>query len=78
MRVINLLRLQGLPILQQLRLEEALLRADAGNWCILNDGSATTAVVLGISGCGALLPGIKRLCAGPTVKYAGKRCRCLA
>ena len=50
MRVINLLRLQGLPILKQLRLEEALLRADAGNWCILNDGSATAAVVLGISG----------------------------
>lgn len=56
MRVVNLLRLQGLPILQQLRLEEALLRADAGNWCILNDGSATAAVVLGISGYGALLP----------------------
>ncbi len=49
--LVRLLRLRGLPILQQLRLEEALLRADAGNWCILNDGSATPAVVLGISGC---------------------------
>lgn len=52
--VIKLLRLRGLPILQQLRLEEALLRADSGNWCILNDGSATASVVLGISGYGVL------------------------
>ena len=31
-------------------LPEALLRADAGNWCIVNDGAAAPSVVLGISG----------------------------
>jgi len=45
------LRLSGMPILQQLRLEEALLRADAGNWFLLNDGTPEPAVVMGISGC---------------------------
>lgn len=46
----RLLRLRQVPILQQLRLEEALLRADDSNWCILNDGSPTPAIVMGISG----------------------------
>lgn len=36
-------------ILDQLRLEEALLRADERNWCLLNTGSSR-AIVLGISG----------------------------
>jgi hypothetical protein len=30
--------------------QEALLRADAGNWCIVNDGAPDPSVVLGISG----------------------------
>ena len=47
----RVLRLSGMPILQQLRLEEALLRADAGNWFLLNDGTPEPAVVMGISGC---------------------------
>ena len=46
----NLLRLRGYPILQQLRLEEALLRADKANWCIVNDGTPSPAIVMGISG----------------------------
>ena len=46
----NLLRLRGYPILQQLRLEEALLRADKANWCIINDGTPSPAIVMGISG----------------------------
>ena len=50
MAVCRLLRLRQVPILQQLRLEEALLRADDTNWCIINDGSATPAIVMGISG----------------------------
>lgn len=37
------------PILQQLQWEEALLRADSRNWCLLNRGSPP-AIVLGISG----------------------------
>ena len=55
MAVCRLLRMRQVPILQQLRLEEALLRADDANWCIINDGSATPAIVMGISGC-ALRP----------------------
>ena len=47
----RVLRLSGMPILQQLRLEEALLRTDAGNWFLLNDGTPEPAVVMGISGC---------------------------
>jgi len=38
-----------MPIIEQLRLEEALLRADTGNWCLINQG-APKAIVMGISG----------------------------
>lgn len=44
-----LLRLQSVPILEQLQIEEALLRLDDREWVILNEGS-TPAIVLGISG----------------------------
>lgn len=47
---IQLLRLWQFPILRQLQLEEALLRVDDRNWCIINDGAATPAIVMGISG----------------------------
>lgn len=47
--MLNLIRLKNYPILQQLQLEEALLRTDFGNWCILNQGSPE-AIVMGISG----------------------------
>ena len=47
----RVLRLSSMPILQQLRLEEALLRADTGNWFLLNDGTPEPAIVMGISGC---------------------------
>lgn len=46
---LNLVRLSAIPILQQLQWEEALLRADQCNWCLLNQGSPP-AIVLGISG----------------------------
>ncbi len=45
---IRLVRLHNVPIQKQLEYEEALLRADSDNWCILNEGSSD-AVVLGIS-----------------------------
>ena len=45
----HLLQLHNLPILEQLHLEEALLRADDRNWILINKGS-TPAVVMGISG----------------------------
>lgn len=54
--VVRLVRTAGLSVLRQLRLEEALLRADAGHWCLFNDGAAQAAAVLGISGCAALAP----------------------
>jgi len=46
---IHLLRLNHWPIYQQLQIEEALLRADQRNWCIINEGSPD-AIVMGISG----------------------------
>lgn len=74
---LNLLQLPQLPVLQQLRIEEALLRADDSNWLILNHGS-TEAIVMGISGKPELLintdklsqrpiPIIKRFSGGGTV-----------
>ncbi len=46
---IQLLLLQKFPIYHQLQIEEALLRSDQRNWCILNQGTPP-AIVMGISG----------------------------
>ncbi len=46
---INVLALEGISIFEQLQLEEALLRTDAQNFCIINHKS-TPAIVMGISG----------------------------
>lgn len=46
---LQFVQLQNCPIFHQLQLEEALLRADDRNWCILNEGT-TPAIVMGISG----------------------------
>ncbi|ONI08698.1 hypothetical protein PRUPE_5G195000 [Prunus persica] len=46
----NLIRLKGIPILQQLHLEEQLLRTSSDNWCIMNDGTNDPTIVMGISG----------------------------
>ena len=45
----HILQLQGLSILEQLQLEEQLLREDERNFCILNHGSPPS-IVMGISG----------------------------
>lgn len=74
---LSLLRLQGLSIFQQLQIEEALLRTDRRNWCLLHSG-APPAIVMGISGKRALLidddecrrqglPIIRRFSGGGTV-----------
>lgn len=47
---VKLLRLIRMPILQQLQLEEALLRATNSNWFLINDGTPQPTVVMGISG----------------------------
>eukprot|EP00939_MAST-03C_sp_MAST-3C-sp1_P005149 g5149.t1 len=46
----NLLRLHGIPILEQLQIEESLYRSDDENWCIVNQYAGPPTVVLGISG----------------------------
>ncbi|KAF8390142.1 hypothetical protein HHK36_024664 [Tetracentron sinense] len=48
--LMNLVRLKGAPILQQLHLEEQLLRTSSDNWCIINDGTNSPTIVMGISG----------------------------
>lgn len=48
--LMNLVRLQGLPILRQLHIEEQLLRTSSENWCIVNDGTNDPAIVMGVSG----------------------------
>lgn len=48
--LMKLVRLRGLPILQQLHLEERLLRTSSDNWCLINDGTSSTAIVMGLSG----------------------------
>jgi hypothetical protein len=48
--VMKLLQLQGFPILQQLYLEERLLRTTTHNWCLINQGTNPPAIVVGISG----------------------------
>ena len=45
----NVVTLENTPIIEQLRLEEALLRVGKGTWCIVNKGT-TPAMVMGISG----------------------------
>lgn len=41
--------LDKMSIFEQLKVEEALLRADTGNWCLISSG-APPAIVMGISG----------------------------
>ncbi len=70
----QLLHFENLPIFEQLQIEEALLRADKGEWCLLNTGSPD-AIVMGISGKPEKLlhldqisvPVIKRFSGGGTV-----------
>lgn len=75
--LINIVQLENWPIFQQLQLEEALLRTDESNWCILNQGGPPT-IVMGISGDvhtlinpqamrQAALPIIRRFSGGGTV-----------
>jgi lipoate---protein ligase len=72
--MIHFLHLKNTSILEQLRLEEALLRTDNKNWCIINEGS-DPAIVMGVSGKPADLihcdradiPIIKRFSGGGTV-----------
>lgn len=46
---LNLCLLKNVPVWEQLAIEEALLRTDNENWCLINEGSCP-AIVFGISG----------------------------
>ncbi|MCH9612228.1 MAG: hypothetical protein S4CHLAM102_07130 [Chlamydiia bacterium] len=46
--MINYVHLPRMPIFEMLTIEEALLRADDGNWCLIMDGSLEPSVVMGI------------------------------
>lgn len=76
--LMKLIRLRGWPILQQLHIEEQLLRTSSENWCIINDGTREPTIVMGVSGKPAELleikpvlhdqvPVIKRFTGGGTV-----------
>ncbi len=70
----KLLHLKNFPILEQLQIEESLLRCNEDEWCIINEGSPP-AIVMGISGKPEALvhtdintlPIIKRYSGGGTV-----------
>ena len=60
----NLLRLRNVPILDALKIEEALFRADDRSWLIVNEWDAAAAapalaVVLGISGKPAVMTAVR-------------------
>ncbi|KAD5507872.1 hypothetical protein R6Q59_031427 [Mikania micrantha] len=57
--LMNIVRMKGVPILQQLEIEECLLRTSSDNWCIINDGTDKPNIVMGISGKPAELVEIK-------------------
>ncbi|KAM0016447.1 putative lipoate--protein ligase [Helianthus debilis subsp. tardiflorus] len=57
--LMNIVRMKGVPILQQLEIEECLLRTSSDNWCIINDGTDEPNIVMGISGKPAELVEIK-------------------
>ncbi|WVZ07291.1 hypothetical protein V8G54_020637 [Vigna mungo] len=46
--LMKLIKLRGMPILQQLHLEERLLRTSSDNWCLINDGTNSPAIVLSV------------------------------
>lgn len=57
---LNLLLLKNTPIFEQLKIEEALLRLNNENWCIINEGSPLS-IVMGISGNPEELINIKKV-----------------
>lgn len=66
---LHLLVLKNFPVFEQLQLEEALLRADERNWCLINIGSPP-AIVMGISGKPELLVDSARMdqCPVPLIR----------
>ncbi|XP_043712087.1 putative lipoate-protein ligase A isoform X1 [Telopea speciosissima] len=48
--LMNIVKLKGMSVLQQLHLEERLFRTSSDNWCIINDGTNAPTIVMGVSG----------------------------
>uniref|UniRef100_A0A1D1ZFT6 Lipoate-protein ligase LplJ n=1 Tax=Anthurium amnicola TaxID=1678845 RepID=A0A1D1ZFT6_9ARAE len=48
--IMKLVRTTAVPIIQQLHLEERLLRTSSDNWCVINEGTNTPTIVMGVSG----------------------------
>ena len=48
--LMRLVTMGGAPIMQQLHLEERLLRRTSENWCIIDDGTASRTIGMGVSG----------------------------
>ena len=42
---LNVIRVQNMPVLDMLRLEESLFRHDSNNWCVINSGTPPCVVV---------------------------------
>ena len=69
---LSVIHLHGMPVFQQLQLEEALFRAGRGSWVLFNEGTPP-AIVMGISGMpnevrpGCPYPVIRRFSGGGTV-----------
>lgn len=61
---LNFCELHNLDIFKQLQLEEALLRCDDQNWCLVNRGSSP-AIVLGISGVAHELVDLQKVSENP-------------
>lgn len=61
---INVVCLHGCSVFRQLQLEEALLRTDSRNWCLLNT-SVEPSIVMGISGKVDELINLEKLAAAP-------------
>lgn len=64
MPTLHVLQLENFPIWDQLKLEEALVRTDHRNWCVVNSGSPQ-AIVMGISNVPAQMIDLERLQQSP-------------
>lgn len=48
--MLHIAQLSNISIYEQLKIEEALLRCDKRNWCLINSSNSEKAIVMGIAG----------------------------
>ena len=74
MTPLTLIELENCPVLEQLQLEEALLRTDGRNICLINRGSPP-AIVMGLSGIAEELVHLERAKELPLIRrFSGGGC----